>query len=654
MSSDKKPKKPYPGFDRRVTVVAAVLMIAFSLLIVRLWSVQVVRWAEFRDKSDSQRIRPQNIDAPRGMIYGRDGLKEDVVLADNRAAKDIMFVSADCDIEPKIVAARLKTLLGIDPSAFLDQVERARKGGQPYRQISVKRDVPSDVLARVEEHSHFLPGVITVVRPQRRYFYGKTGGQILGYVNEIDPASLKKKKDRYKMGDLFGRTGLEGRYESTLHGRDGEMLVTRFASGMPQVLTNAYGKMYVKYDSLGHPLEVLDDVIQPQAGNPLYTTLDIGLQAKAEELLRGEEGAIVVLNAATGEVLALASAPGYDPSVFVTQGMDEERRDALNGKPNRMQNRAFQEHYAPGSIFKIAMALAALEEGIIDENTTFYCPGKYRLPSGAGPWHCWRRQGHGHLSLVDALAFSCDVFFYNVGHTLGVDRIHKWATRFGMGGPTGLDLPKEVPGIMPTKAWREAMLKKELPGEPWNQKWFPGNTINLSIGQGMATTTPLQGAMLIALITNGGHRVRPYLNKDLAAEVTDTSLRPKHVALVRQGLLKCVEKGPPAPTGTGQTAQIEGMTVLGKTGTAQVAELKARKPYTDVGLPVPRGLLHHAWFVAGVPELDPPIAVCVLIEHGESGGDASGPRAKAIIEHFYAGRQPAPEVALAHRAESTP
>jgi penicillin-binding protein 2 len=206
---------------------------------------------------------------------------------------------------------------------------------------------------------------------------------------------------------------------------------------------------------------------------------------------------------------------------------------------------------------------------------------------------------------------------------------------------------------MPTKAWREAMLKIELPGEPWNQKWFPGNTINLSIGQGMATTTPLQGAMLIALITNGGHRVRPYLNKDHAAEVTDVSLRPEHVALVRQGLLKCVEKGPPAPTGTGRTAQIEGMTVLGKTGTAQVADLDARKPYTDVGLPVPRGLLHHAWFIAGVPELDPPIAVCVLIEHGESGGDASGPRAKAIIEHFYAGRQPAPEVALARRAGST-
>ncbi|MDP7639915.1 MAG: penicillin-binding transpeptidase domain-containing protein, partial [Candidatus Hydrogenedentes bacterium] len=569
-------------------------------------------------------------------------------------AKDIMFVPAQCDIELEVVALRLQSLLGLQEAVFLDRVRSPVNKGQPYKLIPVKKDVPRSTLARVEEHAHFLPGVITVVRPQRRYLYGKTGGQILGYVNEIDKETLSKNRDRYKLFDLVGRTGLEGKYESLLHGRDGKMLVTQYAAGLPQVRTDAYGMLKVEYDSVGHELVVLDDVVQPTGGGSLYTTLDIGLQAKAEKLLRGEEGAIVVLNAANGEVLALASAPGYDPSAFVTAGMNDERREILNGRPNRMQNRTFQEQYAPGSIFKIAVALAALEEGVIDENSTRFCSGRYRWASGAPGPHCWKRAGHGHLGLVDALAFSCDVFFYNVGLDLGVDRIHEWTTRFGLGAKTGLDLPGEVTGLMPSREARVAVLKIELPDEPWNQKWFPGNTINLSIGQGMATVTPLQGAMLMALITNGGHRIRPHLNRGLTPEVSELALRPEHIALVREGLVKCVEKGPPAPTGTGITAQIDGLTVLGKTGTAQVASLKARDPYTDADRPVPRGLLHHAWFVAGVPDLDPPIAVCVLIEHGESGGAASGPRAKAMIEYFYAGRESAPEVALARSAGTTP
>jgi penicillin-binding protein 2 len=225
-----------------------------------------------------------------------------------------------------------------------------------------------------------------------------------------------------------------------------------------------------------------------------------------------------------------------------------------------------------------------------------------------------------------------------------------------LGVRTGLDLPNEVTGIMPTPtaAWFVALQEKRHPGEPWNQKWFPADTVILAIGQGYATVTPLQGAMLMALVVNGGHRVFPYLNRNLDPGFEDLNLNPDHIAVVRAGLIKCVEKGPPAPTGTGRNAQIEGLTVLGKTGTAQVAKLEARDPFIDADLPVPRALLHHAWFVAGVPDLDLPIAVCVLIEHGESGGDAAGPRAKAMIEHFYASRQPEPEVTLAHRAEAAP
>lgn len=640
-------RERHPDFSKRLRRVGAVLVLGFLLLAGRLWELQVVRWGEYRGKSDSNRLRIQRLESPRGMVFGRRGDDDYVVLADNRAARDLIFVPAEGPDDPEALCVRLESLVGIDGAALLDEIRLARRDRQPHRQIAVKRDVPRSVLARVEEYSFALPGVFTVVRPQRRYVHGKTAGQLLGYLGEIGPEELEERRPNYRMGDLIGRAGLERMYEESLHGQDGQMLVTRFAAGEPQLRTDPYGKPYVVVDSFGHSLKVERQIKQPVPGRALRIGIDIALQAKAEELLGNEEGAIVVLDADTGQVIALASAPGYDPGVFLARGMGRERMEVLTGKPNRMQNRGYQEVYAPGSTFKVLLAAAALEEGLIDAGTTYYCSGRFRLREGGRPWHCWKRYGHGEMAVVNALAFSCDVFFYNVGVGLGVDRIHEWATRFGLGAKSGIDLPLEAEGLVPSRAWKEALLKPSYPDEPWEYRWYPGETVNLSIGQGAISTTPLQATLFMAAIVNGGRLIRPHVNADLEPEISPAFLSESTLALVRRGMRKCVEKGPPAPTGTGHAAAIDGMAILGKTGSSQIVGLEHQEKYESEE-DIPKEIRDHAWFIAGVLDREPRIALCVLVEHGHHGSSVAAPIAREIIEFFYAHRtQPPPHTTAA-------
>jgi penicillin-binding protein 2 len=403
-------------------------------------------------------------------------------------------------------------------------------------------------------------------------------------------------------------------------------------------------------DNYGHELNVEKMVHEPVPGNAIHVTLDIQLQQKAESLLAGEQGSIVVLNADTGEVYALASRPGYDPSVFVNRNTSEERAAILTGKPNRMMNRGYQQIYAPGSTFKIMLAAAALEEGVIDENTTHYCSGQFRLSPNGRPWHCWWRRGHGKVNVVEAIATSCDVFFYQVGLALGVDKINEWCDKFAFGGVTGLDLPGEVPGLVPGPEWKKAVERRRIPDRPWDWQWFDGDTVNLSIGQGSMAATPLQIAVLMSAVVNGGRRVRPYLVQDTGAHLSEPLLSEKTIRIVQKGMQRCVEKTHPIPTGTGKLAHIDGMTILGKTGSAQMVSLEAHAEYkTDEE--IPKELRDHAWFMAGVMDRSPRIAICVMVEHGHHGSSAAAPLAKEVIEFFYEhcvpGQQPPERLAQA-------
>jgi penicillin-binding protein 2 len=634
-------------FDRRLNSIAWAILIALIVLVLRLWQLQVIHWAEYNSKSNNNRLRTQRLDAPRGVIYGRLGLNQEVVLVDDGASNDLLFVLADCDEDIELVCTRLESLIVMDGQRLREELASVRKANRPYEGLLVKRNIQPAVLGRVQEYSYALPGVFSVIRHQRRYHYGRVAGHVLGYINEIGPEELKRRDTRYRTGDLIGRAGIEWMYEDRLHGKEGLMLVTQYAAGDPQLRTDPYGKTYVEVDDYGHQL-VEERVQNPIPGEPVYLSLDIALQEKAEQLLGDEVGAIVVLNAQTGAILALASSPGYDPNAFVTAGMNETRRRVLHSEPNRLLNRSYQGEYAPGSVFKILMAIAALEEGVIDRNTTYTCTGRFMLQEGA-VWHCWRRNGHGKVNLVDALAFSCDVFFYNVGIQLGVDKIYEWSSKAGFGNATGIDLPGESQGLAPYRFWREEKLRTQFPKEPWNQRWFLGDTVNLSIGQGFFLATPLQNATLMAAVINGGRRVRPYLNSRLSPVLSEPFASEATLALVTEGLTKCIEKGPPAPTGTGHGAAVKGMVVIGKTGTAQVASLAHRKSMAKTE--IPRGLRHHALFVAGTPTMNPPLAISIIIEHGESGSEAAAPLAHELITYFYSELRP-PEFDLAARGKS--
>ncbi|MBN2307616.1 MAG: penicillin-binding protein 2, partial [Candidatus Hydrogenedentes bacterium] len=542
----------------------------------------------------------------------------------------------------------LEALLGVSSEALLNEMALAKKERVPFRHIFVKRNITRAELTLVEEYSPALPGVFTVVRPQRRYVHGSTAGQILGYLNEIGEDELKRQSPDtdYKMGDLIGRRGLEAQYEALLRGTDGQLCVSRYAYGAPQLQYDGQDDAYTVVDEVGRELETKFRV-EPIPGKPLYVTLDIGLQQKAERLLDGTVGAIVVVNARNGEVLALASSPGYDPSVFVN-GTPDERAAALFGEAKPMRHRAFQEVYPPGSVFKVMLAIAALEEGVIDEHTTFHCNGLFRLSPNGHAWRCWRIDygGHGDVSVVDALAFSCDVFFYNVGRLLGVDSMKKWAQQLGLGETTGIDLPGEAHGIVPSREWKEQVARKLHPDDPSEWQWYPGETINLSIGQGSTATTPLQNAVLMAAVINGGRRIRPHLDLESPEEPGEPFISARTLEIVHRGMRKCVEKQD-YPRGTGRLAFIPGTTVLGKTGTAQVVGREHYEDYEDEE-DIPEELRDHALFVAGVPDREPPIAVSVLIEHGLHGSDAAAPVAKEIIEYFYRNRAGA--TALASRA----
>lgn len=646
MLSKKEPRR-YEGIETRVQLVALGLAAALSVLLFQFWQLQVVRLSEFQERAETNRVRNERLKSDRGVIYDRNGIP----LADNRASTDIVFVPGETPEDKRQeVCMNIERLLNVPGESLYSQVKQLKNA--PFTQILVKRDVSKRNAISVEEHQYQLEGVFTVVHPQRRYMFGATAGQILGYLGEISPSELESWPG-YHMGDLVGKTGIERMYEDRLHGEDGYAVVTKYALGRPQVRTDRRGVPRIALrDSHGHLLTEEAPRKEPNSGNALHLTLDVEVQREAERLLRGQVGAIVAMDADTGAVFALASSPNFDPSVFVTRGRNNERKELLEAKhPNPMRNRCFVEHYPPGSVFKVLLAAAALQEGVITKDTSFSCGGAFRIDGKGRAWHCHKRGGHGRMTVVPALALSCDVFFYNVGLRLKIEGINKWCHRLGLGVPTGIDLPGEIPGLIPNEEWK-ALVMKDAP--VWDRRWFPGDTVNVSIGQGSAATTPLQNAVLMASIINGGHRVRPYLNEESEPQLSEKYISDEVLAIVIEGARACVGQDEPGMRGTGRQAKIEGMTVIGKTGSAQIMGLEHHKKY-ETEEEIPYEMRDHAWFIAGVIDREPRIAVCVLIEHGHHGSSTAAPVAKEIIEFFYkheAERQDQRPVTLAQQGAS--
>ena len=616
----------HPGVEMRVQLTALGLALAFGLLVWQLWQLQVVDQQQFSSLAEDNRVWKKRLKSDRGVIFARNG----EVLADNRASADVVLTPGEIPKEEReATCALLGELLGVDGAALLEKI--SNKKTQPFEQIVVKSDITKAARTRVEEFSHALPGIVTVVRPQRRYHYGATAGHILGYLGRINEREFERlEAEGYMPDELLGREGIERMYEAQLHGQDGYAVVTKFASGRPQLRTDRRGiPRIAPRDTSGNLLGGEERREDPVAGQPVRLSLDIALQAKCEDILRGKEGSIVVLNADTGEVLALASLPTYDPGVFVGTGNSAERARLLNAvSPKPMVSGAFKEVYPPGSVFKVMMAAAALEDGIITEHTTFFCPGGFKINGKGRTWHCHKRSGHGSVNVLDALAYSCDCFFYNVGLKLGIDKMVAWGNKFGMGVRTGLDLPGEEPGLMPSREWKRKQFAKK---EKWYQDWYPGDTVNVSIGQGSMSTTPLQNAVLMASIASGGRRIVPYLNLDNPPPPGEMILSPETVRIVEAGMAKCVED---AQRGTGRKSAIPGMKIIGKTGSAQIMSLEHHEEF-EKEEDIPYAFRDHAWYVAAVLDREPKLAVCVLVEHGHHGSTAAAPLAKEVYEYYY-------------------
>ena len=449
---------------------------------------------------------------------------------------------------------------------------------------------------------------------RRNYPFQDLASHLIGYLGEINPKELGRDEYAYhKMGSLVGKSGIEKKYELDLMGDRG-------------------GRQ-IEVNALGQKIRILGQV-EPTPGNNLMLTLDLELQKAAEKAMEGKRGALVAMNPQNGDILALVSKPDFDPNLF-TRGLSVESwRNILENPAHPLQNRAVQGQYPPGSVFKIIVAIAALEEQVISPDTAFYCTGIF--PFGDREYRCWKETGHGRVAFRQAMVESCDIYFYQVGLRLGVDRIAQYAFRLGLGSPTGYPLGPEKPGLVPTSSWKWRRL-----GIPWQ----PGETISTSIGQGFNLVTPLQMACTLSAIANGGKIYRPRIvdsirspDGEFLREVPpfisrSFQISPSTMKLIQESLWGAVN----SPDGTGVQALVPGLDVAGKTGTAQVIQRRE-----DRSEPLPAEHQDHAWFVCFAPVQQPQITVVVLVEHGGSGGATAAPIARKVLEVFQRQQKNAP------------
>jgi penicillin-binding protein 2 len=605
------PEKLQINVQFRSMVIIAIGIVFCFVVAMRLWYLQIINGEEFRQKSENNRIRRVFIPPPRGLILDRDGK----VLVKNRPSFNIEFIKEDAP-NPDETLQKLSVLIGEPVDALKQRVKGSKKRRRFEPKVLLK-DVSRDLLAKVSAKRYELPGVIINVVPAREYIYGQLGAHALGYIREISSSQLERQEySGYAQGDIVGQFGLEKKWERYLQGKRGLQAVIVDATG------NRIGEASFDKETAGHSLT---------------TTLDFDVQLAAEQALGDRKGSVVAMDPNTGEVLALVSHPAFDPNMFTKELSEEDWKDLTTGKEKKLSNRATQGTFPPGSVFKVFMAAAGLSESLATPQTSVNCPGYFNFVGRN--FKCHKHSGHGAVNLYDALVLSCDVYFYILGNKLGVDRIHQYASYFGLGERTGIDIGDEAIGIIPSTAWKKSYYKTaEM------QKWYAGETLSVVIGQGATTTTPLQLTRGIAAVVNGGKVLRPFLEKRLASldgSFLDDNFHPEiqHVADVDKKVLDTVRQGMVGvvndPRGTGKKASLMkefGISVGGKTGTAQVASLEYHKTGTDLD--------HHAWFSGYAPAENPQIVVTALVENGGGGGAAAAPVVKATMEAFFAKRMP--------------
>jgi penicillin-binding protein 2 len=579
-------------------VVSALIFLALSVY----WKVQIVDHKKFSGLAEANRTRQRALAAPRGLIRDRTG----EILADNEASFKVSFIRENVkDMEASLAA--VGRLLEIDGETLRARIEQY-KDLQPFEPIVVEDGLGPRDVAPIESRRLEFPELVVDAEPRRFYPHRTLAAHVLGYLQERTPEEIRAEPDRAaRVGEMVGKTGVERQYDAILTGED--------------------GKIIEFVDSLGRVSE--EDARQnPIQGGDIFLTLDRRLQAAAEEALEGREGVVVALDPESGEILALASFPTFDPNRFITRFTPDEWSQLTNDPLSPLENRAIRGLYAPGSIFKLVMGLGGLDFGYVTPETSVYCSGSTQIYGAVR--HCWFAPGHGSMNLADAIKNSCNIYFYTLGRRMGVDMIALAAGRLGLGKMTGVDLAGEKEGLVPSSEWKMRTLKTV---------WYPGETISVAIGQGQLQVTPLQIAALTAMIAKRGQRKRPHLflsspagGKSEPAEIdvagaaaAELPFKPSAYESVIAGMWGSVNDG-----GTGKGAFVEGMDVCGKTGSTQVVSRESAERLSQAG----REIKTHSWFSGFAPRDNPRIVVTVLVEYGGGGGATAAPVARRIFELF--------------------
>ena len=563
----------------------------FFLFVTRFWYLQILQGENFARMASENRLRKELIYAPRGIITDRNG----VLLAENRPEFGLGLIREECwDINATLAQVSLWT--GIPVARLKAKYQHDRAKVKQFEPIILASDIPFEELAVVEANLYQWPGLSIITRTRRNYPYGKDFAHVLGYVSEANESELEKDKN-LSLGDIVGKAGLELILEQNLRGKK--------------------GLMQVEVDSRGRELQ-RRQAKAPQNGDAVTLSIDYKLQEAAISALGDNAGCVVVMDPDTGKILALATLPAYDNNTFAG-GLSVKEWDQLRTNPRfPMQNRVIQSTYPPGSVWKILMAGLLLQEGVNPRETVF-CPGAIKY--GNQTFRCWRRGGHGSVNMTRALVESCDVYFYQMGERMGIDRIEKYALACGFGQQTGIDLPHERSGLVPSKEWKRSRRK---------QPWLNGETLNVSIGQGFTLVTPVQVARFISGLLNGGRLLKPNLFLD-----EEPTLQGWLPTTLKQRLFLS-EAMRLTVAGAGATARVLNRSdaiIGGKTGTAQVVRIVG-----DVRLKAHQMAYEHrdhAWMASWAIQGDKKYVIVVMVEHGGGGSSVAGPVVKKLYEHIF-------------------
>jgi penicillin-binding protein 2 len=576
---------------RRVVALASMALVAFFVIVGQLWYLQVLEGGRFLDASDKNRIRVRPIAAPRGILFDRHG----VPMVDNQPAFTLSLIPHELprdQQERDAVLGRVAALLRLPFAELSDSV--ARVAPDSFLPVRVRRGLSLEDMAKVEEWKLELPGVIVEVEPQRAYPSSRFAAHLLGYVREASDEQLKQ--GRYRRGDMVGQSGLERLLDEHLRGRDG-------------------GER-IEVDVMGRPIRLIQQS-DPVPGAQVITTIDRRIQEAAETAMEGRAGAVVVMDPRTGDLLAMVSTPAFEIDRFTGAIDRADWLKVVQHPDHPLLNRVLQSQYAPGSIFKIVVAAAGLQESVLTPVDRVHCTGDFQL--GTRTFRDWKEDGHGVVDLKGALAESCNVFFYEAGLKIGAPTIVKYARAFGLGQPSGVEFGGERAGVLPRPGPRRG-----------RDAWQPGDVVNIAIGQGQLTVTPLQAAKFMSAVANGGVLWKPRLVQrierpergviwsDSGKVMGHVELSPVVWAYLRQSLVAVVQKG------TGVSARIPGLEIAGKTGTSQtITNSKAEKGQD------------HAWFASFAPARDPEVVVIVLVERGGRGGQVAAPIARRILNAIF-------------------